>query len=123
MIVGDQYKYTVYIDINNNNVYDSNELSSSTDNYFYNGENGNNVRERIISEVKFNDNYKYLIRNNSITILEYLGNDINVVIPSKIDKFPVIEIGEDAFQKKNRKYFNIRICYKKIRTIRFSKDY
>lgn len=42
--------------------------------------------------------YEYTVNNkNEIIIKSYLGNDSQIVIPSKIDGKPVVEIGDKAF--------------------------
>ena len=42
--------------------------------------------------------FQYSINNGKVTIIGYTGNDIDVVIPSNINGFPVTDIGEGAFQ-------------------------
>ena len=48
-------------------------------------------------EIDNADDFEYTIKNNEVTIVKYIGNDSNVIIPSIIDGYPVTIIGEEAF--------------------------
>lgn len=52
------------------------------------------------SVVKENDDYKYCILNEKVSIIEYLGNAREVIIPDKIDGYDVISIEAFAFSGK-----------------------
>ncbi|WP_157832559.1 leucine-rich repeat protein [Geobacillus sp. CAMR5420] len=51
------------------------------------------------SEMSYNSNndYEYFVENNEVTIFRYIGTDKDVVIPSTIDGYSVVEIAENAF--------------------------
>ena len=49
-----------------------------------------------------NDDYKYAEYNDHIKILKYLNDEENVTIPEKIDGLPVISIGDNAFNGKEK---------------------
>lgn len=49
------------------------------------------------SNIKANDEYKYEIVDSGVTIVEYLLNKENVVVPDTIDGYPVKVIGKRAF--------------------------
>ncbi len=42
--------------------------------------------------------FRYIIDGGMITLTEYVGNSIDVIIPSYIDGYPVARIGEGAFK-------------------------
>lgn len=46
---------------------------------------------------KKNDKYEYKVKNEEVTIVKYLGNEANIMVPSKIDGKPVTTIEEMAF--------------------------
>lgn len=45
------------------------------------------------------DNFTWSIKNNSITITKYSGNDSIVVVPNEIDSLPVTVLGASAFSR------------------------
>jgi len=47
--------------------------------------------------IKSNDEYKYEIVDNSVTIVEYIGSAKDIVVPDTIDGYSVKVIGEYAF--------------------------
>ncbi len=49
------------------------------------------------SSIKSNDEYEYEIVDNSVTIIDYIGRDNDVVVPDMIDGYPVKVISERAF--------------------------
>lgn len=49
------------------------------------------------------DGIEYLIMNKKAIIMRYLGNEENVVIPSKIKRYNVTEIANSAFKNCNIK--------------------
>lgn len=46
-----------------------------------------------------NSEYRYTVEDGEVKILDYLGHDTHIVIPSTIDELPVKAIGERAFQQ------------------------
>ena len=52
----------------------------------------------FVSAAADEENYKYIITDNEITITKYIGTQNEVTVPSTIDGVPVTEIGETAFQ-------------------------
>jgi hypothetical protein len=48
-------------------------------------------------EIIINNQFKYSIRNNSVTIVKYTGRDTTVNIPECIQGLPVTAIGISAF--------------------------
>lgn len=55
-------------------------------------------RENAVSKAKWDFTYKKV--GNGISILKYWGSDTEVVIPEKIDGYPVVDIFNRAFQYK-----------------------
>lgn len=55
-----------------------------------------NINYEIIEEEDYS-NFTYTIQNGEVTIKQYKGNEINVKIPSKINRKPVTKIGISAF--------------------------
>lgn len=45
-----------------------------------------------------NELFEYEINDNSVTILKFIGNQADVVIPPEIDGYPVTRIGNNAFR-------------------------
>lgn len=45
--------------------------------------------------------FEYEIKNNEIVLLKYLGNEIEIVIPNKIDEHVIGQIGEYCFYENN----------------------
>lgn len=41
--------------------------------------------------------YKYIVENNEVTIIDYLGEEDDVIIPSVLGGYPVAGIGREAF--------------------------
>ena len=50
--------------------------------------------DKVVSQSEF----KYTTSDGKVTITGYIGNSLDVVIPSNIDGFPVTDIGEAAFR-------------------------
>ncbi len=46
-----------------------------------------------------NSEYRYTVENGEVIILDYLGSDVDIVIPSTIDELPVTHIASRAFQQ------------------------
>lgn len=52
------------------------------------------------SIIKENEEYKYAIGNDKVTIIQYLSNGTEITIPEKIDSYEVVEIAPNAFNNK-----------------------
>lgn len=57
---------------------------------------GQNIAE-IMPEPTFAKDYEYINYGNSVTITKYIGNAVNIVVPSKIEGISVKKIGSGAF--------------------------
>ena len=44
-----------------------------------------------------NDYYYYLLPDDTVAITGYKGSDLDVVIPSDLDGYPVVRISDEAF--------------------------
>ena len=51
----------------------------------------------VYGETKSNLDYHYILTNNSVYIIKYIGSSADVTIPSVIDEKPVTTIGDSAF--------------------------
>ncbi len=47
---------------------------------------------------QWSDGFRYVEHSNEVTIMQYTGDEVNIVIPSVIHEKPVTEIAEGAFQ-------------------------
>lgn len=64
--------------------------------------NNNNVLEYDYRYQLFqNEDFKYEIINNKISIVQYIGNEKDVIVPNNIDNFPVYEILTGTFKDCN----------------------
>ena len=59
---------------------------------------GHNYLDGVCNSCGGNTSFKYSIENDVVTIINYVGTDVDVVIPSKIEGFPVTNIGDNAFK-------------------------
>ena len=56
----------------------------------------------VVSGEYIIDDWKiYISEEGNISIMEYKGSSENVAIPDNFDGFPVVSIGQNAFQKKD----------------------
>ena len=58
-------------------------------------------QEITVKEDSTLKDYIYLIKDESVTIIEYIGNSTNVIIPDSIEGHPVTVIEKLAFYNKN----------------------
>ena len=73
---------------------------SETSSHSLLSETATSLQSEIFSENKnehVNDEYKYKIENNGVTITEYIGNASELTIPDTIDGVKVKKIGTNAF--------------------------
>lgn len=83
------YGYTIYRCSNCNQTYNEYDYETEPENHtFTNG---------ICDVCGVNSNFKYSISNGEVTITDYLGAEAEIVIPSTIEGYPVVHIGDSAF--------------------------
>ena len=63
-----------------------------------NGENNESISPDSMAS---KSSFSYVEHGGQITITEFTGNELDVMIPSNIGGFPVVAIGEGAFKGKN----------------------
>ena len=78
---------TIYLEGNNKNFSDN-----------WCDENNSYIHTNIKNEdLKVEGNYQYLIKDSEVTIANYIGNEIEVQIPSTYDNKPITSVGPYAF--------------------------
>ncbi len=67
-----------------------------------------------------NYDFLYTVENSQVVITDYIGSDLEVVIPSKIDNMPVVALGEKAFADSNITSITIPASITKIGNMCFA---
>jgi hypothetical protein len=70
---------------------------------FTNASANNPAQVLLLSDsyITSDNRYEFIIENNNVTIVRYLGSEANCVIPSSINNISVVKIADDAFAGNN----------------------